>query len=810
MKLHEILEKDNLIIICNNDLKHKLIARSNGLKNIIYKTYKEFSTDLLGEYKKFAYLKLSKEENINPEFTNIKLKNSLIVNKQTNSEKVNNLYTIKNDYQKYLDLNPLIMNLYKNREVIIIDELITSDEYYLAYSLLTEVNENVKIIDLKEEQKKEFKVFEFNNYKEEVNNLLIQIGRLIEEGVNAEKIKVEVPASYYPYMEEVFSLANIALNIEENKSLSSYEITKKIINELNSLKSMNATDAFSYLIEEYSSYDNEIFKKIVRVFNSYLKWDFKIGEIYEDLLYTLKLTSYSPKYLGGISVGKLNNKFIEENDYVFILGLNQDVYPVVVRDDEYLLDYERKELGLLTSGEKNDIVSKYTLKFLKNVKNLYLSYANLTPEGVKPISSIVSILEENCKVNITKQKSEELVFYSRRLGEIELGKHLDLFYKYDVKSEKLISLNNEFKNNLYRKYDNSFDMIDPSVLENYLANGLNLSYTAIDKYYKCGFLFYLENVLKIKRVGNEESLFIGSLVHDVLYEIFSAEKIDNLKEFMTGVVSDYLSKNNYELAKKEKFFVDKYLNVLVHLFNFIKSFDQNSSFKIYGLEKEFRLTLSDNVHLKGFIDKVLTVKIEDVNYAIVVDYKTGSTDFDLNLIVHGLNMQIMFYFYFLNNSGAKKYKFAGGYLQGVLPTNPFGYEENKTYLEQLYDHFKLSGYSNSDKEILNLIDQNIETTSKYIKGIRFKNDGSFYSTTLKRVIDNETFSRLLNFTEEKITDAVSNIKKGNFKINPKQVGNFDSCIYCPYQDLCFRTNRDYEVLEKYEDFEFLGGKDDSN
>ena len=94
-------------------------------------------------------------------------------------------------------------------------------------------------------------------------------------------------------------------------------------------------------------------------------------------------------------------------------------------------------------------------------------------------------------------------------------------------------------------------MIDPSVLENYLANGLNLSYTAIDKYYKCGFLFYLENVLEIKRVGNEESLFIGSLVHDVLYEIFSAEKIDNLKEFMTGVVSDYLSKNNYELAKKK-------------------------------------------------------------------------------------------------------------------------------------------------------------------------------------------------------------------------------------------------------------------
>jgi len=812
MRIDQLLIKDNLIIVCNEKIKEYLLKKTNGLKNVIYKSYFEFTNDLLGGYSLDARIKLAIDLNISSELAEIKLNNTFLVNENYQNEKISSLLKIKKEYKDYLNLNPLIVNFYKNKEVIIINDFITDDKFFKAVDVLKTNNCEFTFFALYEDVVKDIEISECIDYKDEVEKLLYEICKLLDAGVDPKKIKVEMPKSYYTYAKEVFGLANIDLNINESYPLSHFEITKQILLDLKTYFDEDLYTAFTNILEKYNYQDNEILKRIISVFNQYLKYSYKVKDVYDDLKYSLKNTKYSKEYTNGISVGCLNEFFIEDDDYVFLLGFNQDIYPVIIKDDSYLLDYEREKLNLLTSFEKNKIVTSYTLKLLKGIKNLKVSYAIKTVDGIKSISSIVYYLKQDINVEINKFLQDEDIYFSEKLAMIKLGKLLDLYYKYAYKSEKLDALYNEYQDGIYRKYNNQFQVIPKDLLANYIKPKLILSYTTIDKYYKCGFLFFLEDILKIKRESsNEESLFIGSLIHYVLCKVFSTKTITNLQDFIYNVANDYILNNNLTLSKREKFYLNNYLKVLESFINYLYDFEKKTDFKIYALEKEYLLQISKDTYLKGFIDKILAAKINGKNYAIVVDYKTGSTDFDLNMLYYGLNMQIMFYFYYLEACEREEFAFAGGYLQGILPSSPFAYEKNKTYLEQLYDYFKLIGYSNKSISILKHIEYDMEEKSNFIKGIRFTKTGDFHSLSLKRVIDEDTFKKLLVLTKEKINDAIFNIKNGNFPINPKKMGNnLDACAYCAYKDICFKTYKDYVLLKKYQDFEFLGGNDDTN
>lgn len=811
-RIEKILEFDNVLIISNQVVKDKLIdyfSTLYKLKNITYKTPNEVVRDLLGEYDILARIKLAKELNISPELASIKLKNSLLTSNciKSNNQKIQELIKIKNDYAPYLHKNELIENLYKDKKIFIINIFNTSDEFKIALDMIQKINSNIEMISTYEEIRTNLEVLEFINYKEELQSILKNTASLIEAGVSPDNIKLQIPENLINYAKEIFTYANISLNLNDNTPLLNYEITKNILKELFINLDLKIDEAFLKVIKKYNS-NNPILDKIIYVFNSYLKYDLKVADIYLDLEYKLKHTYFSKTYLGGIKVCNIFDEKLDINDHIFIASFNQDEFPKTFKDEEYLLDYEREELGLLLSKDKNKVLTKKLIHILKSIKNLNLSYAaNL------PLSSLASFERLNIDVSIKKKSLDYNLSYSEKLDIIALGKHLDLFYKYDVLDQKLYTLYNSYPSNLYKKYDNSFKGVAKEFLKEFFKNGITLSFTAIDKYYKCEFLFYLENVLKIRRSTNDEALFIGNLIHHLLYLVFKETSIPNLKEFLEVKSKEYLESINQDVSKRDEFFISQYIDTLCSLFTFIKEQESSSEFKIFGLEKEFFIDLDFEVPVKlnGKIDKVLTLDIEKTKYAIVVDYKSGNTDFDLNRIVYGINMQIMFYFYFLNNYSNEKFEFAGGYLQGVMPNSTFLYDPKRTYLEQLNDYFKLEGYSSSNIEILKKIDRNIEFDSKFINGIRFKKDNTFHANTLKRVLSKSTFDKLLKLTEEKIMQATRSILDGKFAINPKLIGKkIDSCEYCPYKDICYRNSENYENLEEYKEFEFLEENNDSN
>jgi len=115
--------------------------------------------------------------------------------------------------------------------------------------------------------------------------------------------------------------------------------------------------------------------------------------------------------------------------------------------------------------------------------------------------------------------------------------------------------------------------------------------------------------------------------------------------------------------------------------------------------------------------------------------------------------------------------------------------------------YRLVGYSNSDKDILSIIDKNYDN-SKIIKGMRTLKDGSFSSYT--KVLNNEDIDKIKDISEEKIKEVIDNIKNNNFVINPKVVdGKNIGCDFCKFRDICFVKKRD-KVEIVLEDF---GGSD---
>ena len=189
------------------------------------------------------------------------------------------------------------------------------------------------------------------------------------------------------------------------------------------------------------------------------------------------------------------------------------------------------------------------------------------------------------------------------------------------------------------------------------------------------------------------------------------------------------------------------------------------------------------------------------NIFALIDYKTGNTDIDLTLIPHGLNMQLPVYLY-LAKSMFPDSVFAGFYLQIILNGN-YNYDPKKSIDKQREDSLKLLGFSNKDKSILEQFDKTYEN-SKYIKSMRVKTDGEFYSYS--KVLSNDEIDKLIEIVDNNINNCIHNIEGCNFNINPKAIDNKNiGCNYCKFKDICFMSHKDIINLKKYEDLSFLGG-----
>ena len=763
---------NNLLIICSNSYKLKILKYLEENKliiNIKYMTLNEYKKSVMFNYdeKTIHYLvkKGMKPDNA------ITIINNLyyVEDKKYNNKKLDYLVNIKKelDNNNLLIYDQLFNKIIKKRKVIVYG-------YGLLDSFDKKLFKDAEFIPINPQEKK-YDVYHFNYLKDEVEFVFQKICELLNNNVDINKISLmNIDNEYLPVIKLMESFYKIKVDINNDNTLMGTVIGKKFYELLLDNKST------SEIVKELDIFKEENeYGIIINIINKYN--DLGLLECQEEIKYELLNHHISSRKLDNVI--KVKNVFdcILDDEYVFLMNFNNSSIPKLKMDTDYITNDICELVGIEKIEIENERIKTNTLNYLSNINNIIISYKDKSSFNDYYPSILLDYMDYEIKEYHRSMNYSELA--NRSLYTM----YLDDYVKYGIKDEKIDLLYSNYDHNNYLEYDNKFTGINKDNLIKYLNDELTLSYSSIDNYYKCGFKYYLSNVLRIDEFEETFFTILGSLFHYVLSKM-NEDDFDLEKEY------NYFLKDR-KFSNKEKFFLDKLKKDLVFIIETIRKHQFISGFTkmLYEQKIDIKLMNSPYVHFKGFVDKIMYHEKDNNTLVSIIDYKTGNTDISIKNLKFGLGMQLPIYLYLVNNSDVlKNIKFTGFYLQHILNVN-LNKSEKKTREEENFNNLKLLGYSTSDLNRLSIFDSTYEN-SEMIRGMKLTTNGEIAKNA--NTLTDEEIAEVLKITHEKIIEAMNNILEGNFMINPKIInGKNVSCEYCKYQDICYHNENNNIYLD---------------
>lgn len=776
--------EETLILTTSSNKKELLKKNSRTLSRKKYMTFQELKEKLFFSYDERAIYEVMKKENVSLGIAKIYLDNLYFLDGSTPKiDKLRNIYNYLNS-SHLLIKNELFSSFFKRQKILVYSNGILSNE---EKQLLE--NTSYEMMEFPFYNNRKIPLYVHSTLDEEVHFLARECMKLLKSGVLASKIKVvNVNDEYRMSISKIFNWYHIPNNIEIPKSIYGTSLVKQFLSFDNVEEGLEEIEKQIHTEEE-----NQIFDSLLSILNRY-------RELPQDSITRTMIIEELKKTT--IPVSKLKNvveegsieTIYDDSYYVFVIGFNQGVLPIIHKEENYLSDQELKSLGRSTSNDRNVLEKESVKSFLYSTKNIILSYKKKTLTDTYYPSSLLEEIElEEKEVTLNYQDSHlaNLLF---------LGKMLDNHYKYHVSHKDLELLYGNYSTISYRTYSNHYQYVPKEKIREALENKLLLSYSSMDNYYRCSFRYYLEKVLKLNLFESTFLQEIGNLFHYVLSKAF-LDTFDFEQEW-----NNYLEENAIIKSKKDEFFLKRLKEELKFIIEEIKRQYRYSSFDGAFYEEKIYTnpTLDANITFMGIIDKLLYQKKD--NLVSVIDYKTGNPHLNLETLPYGIDMQLPVYLYLVNHfSKIENPKIVGFYLQKILH-NEISRKENSTYENEKRKNLYLQGYSTSNEFYLKEFDSSYEE-SCVIKGLR-KSSKGFYAYS--KVLSDKEMGRIISIVDSKIKEAITNIWEGNFSINPKRIG-FEKvgCQYCPYQDICYHTEKDVVNLKEYQNLDFLGGEENA-
>ena len=750
------------ILLIPNSISENIIEKVRKTYynyNIKFMSLDEFIKKYTFSYDNETIYHIMKKYNIKYSSALVYLNNLYYISDKLDNEKMNKLKEIK----EYLDDNNLLIyDKYFRKYVKDKEIYIYGYDYINKYysSILNGLN--YKVIDVDTRKYEIDKIYYSDDITDEVIFVASKICELIKNGIDTSNIKLVCSSEYNFIIDRVFKLYGI--NVNRKISIYSVYEVKRILDNLNDID--NIIDSIKNI---------DIRNKIINVINNY-SFIANKEDVRELIIHDLKNT-YLDSYEEGINVISLDD-YIDDNDYVFLLGFNKENIPRLYKDDDYFTDKEKEILGFDTSIYLNSRKRESTIKRIHSIKNLFISY------------KLFDAINNYIKSDLLDNVMEEMIINnnysnSNMINKILLTEKLDNLVKYNIMEDDINLLYSNYQDIDYMKYSNKYNRIDEYKLYKYLDDKLVLAYTSFDNYNRCKFKYYLNNILKINVIRDDFSIIIGNVCHYVLSQMDN-EDFDTRRYF-----DEYLS-NERDFTSRELFFLDNIKEEMVFIIDTIRKQLGYTSFDKKMYEEKVYVNKDKNIKVTfmGIIDKVLYKEEDDITYLAVIDYKTGNTNIKLDNMEYGIGMQLPIYLYLTSNMKFKNIEVVGFYLQKLLSTN---LDNTKDYITARENNLKLEGYSINNPSILSKFDKTYND-SKLIKSMKTSKNG-FYSYS--KVLDKEEIDNIITSTDEMIDKVIDNILEADFSINPKVIdGENVSCKFCEYRDICFRRENDIVYINK--------------
>ena len=358
-----------------------------------------------------------------------------------------------------------------------------------------------------------------------------------------------------------------------------------------------------------------------------------------------------------------------------------------------------------------------------------------------------------------------------------------------------------------------------------IGDTMRFSPSSFEKYVKCPFNYYCSSILQLREAQTSDfkANDIGTFIHFILEELIKSsipnapsesiasdeEIIENTNKAVKSYIEDICPAHLLESKRMKHLYSRLRSLALLLIKNIVEEFSKSAfrplffELKANGVGNNpsplvFTLNDGSKVTFGGIVDRVDIYKTEQKVYIRVVDYKTGTKDFSIEDIDHGLNLQMLLYLFTLCRSDSAAFKKAIGandgsetvpagviYLSANIPLlDTDEYTDDAEVIKNASKKLERSGMLTDDEDILSAM--NSELDSSFIAGIKKRSkDGALTGNALTSA---EEFCNVYDKLEKVIVKFATALRSGKADAEPLRYGKSLPCEFCSAKPICRKIN----------------------
>lgn len=383
------------------------------------------------------------------------------------------------------------------------------------------------------------------------------------------------------------------------------------------------------------------------------------------------------------------------------------------------------------------------------------------------------------------------------------------------------------------------DGISRAVVNILYGQRIYSSVSRLETYANCAYEYYLKYGLGLEKREELEfaSTDLGTVFHGSLEKFMNAIKESDKKwsdisddeahEIMNRAVEEVVAADEMTVlytTGRLKHMVRRIKRIMNRTADVLKYQASKGAFLPNNFEVDFsqidnldalNLKLPDDhsLSLRGRIDRVDTCTEGDTTYVKVIDYKSGDTKLDIEAVYEGRQLQLVVYLAtameMIGKSTGKEIVPAGILYyhidDPIISTADESIEAVENRVRKL---LKMKGYVNSDKHVLELMDNAIQGKSDVIPA-GIKGDGELYVDS--NVLSTDEFNKLIGDAKETIGKIGERMITGDIDtaIERNDVKKYPhTCDFCDYKSVCRQRRKDNKSEDtgpESEDTEENGG-----
>jgi len=540
-----------------------------------------------------------------------------------------------------------------------------------------------------------------------------------------------------------------------------------------------------------------------------------------------------PATVDRVVVGDITRTRLAHVKILFFVGVNDGIVPMRKEHGTLLSDQEREFFGkhqieLAPTAREDSFRQRFYLYLMmtKPEQKLVLSYSLMGADGKSRRAShlIAEIRQMFPGLVVTECKNElqdgiysaaearKMLIDDLRQFPGEMRKEILEVYRWFAASDEYRGEATKLVEAAFYTYEKQgIGYAAASALYGKIVSG---SVTRLEQYAACAYAHFLRYGLELMERERYElaAADIGNLFHDAIDLCFQQMKADG-RDWKTvtdeernslvticveQVTSEYgntilnSSSRNAYLSRRVEVITQRTIWALQQ--QIIKGDFTPAGFEVSFSAadnlKAMKISLSEEemLHLRGRIDRLDLCHDEEHVYVKIIDYKSGSTGFDLAALYYGLQLQLVVYMDAVMEMTGQHYPDKEVVPAGIFyyhiqnPLIQKGSEQSPEEIDaEILRQLKMNGLVNSELEVIRHLDHDIFKESDIIPVV-LKNDE--VQEGRSSVATRERFEKLRTYVQKKLKETGREMLAGEIGTVPYKSGLRTACDYCPYHAVC--------------------------